>query len=64
MFFAENLLKIKGYTKGLLRITPRDEDGNAITEFKDIGLPREHILLADELRRVQNGEVEDAGATP
>ena len=62
-FFARNLLKIRGYTKGLLRITPRDSYGEAIKEFADSGLPREHLLLANELRRLQNGEVDDPDAT-
>lgn len=64
LFFAENLLKVRSLTKGIIRITPRDEDGNPITSFPDSGLPREHILLADELRRVENGEVNDPEAIP
>jgi hypothetical protein len=63
-FFAENLLKVRNLTKGIIRITPRDENGVPITSFSDSGLPREHILLADELRRVENGEVNDPEAIP
>ena len=57
LFCAQNLLKIRNLTKGVIRITPRDDDGNELTEFPDSGLPREHILLADELSRIQHGEV-------
>lgn len=64
LFFAENLLKVRNLTKGVIRITPRDDNGNPITSFADSGLPREHILLADELRRVENGEVSDPEAIP
>lgn len=64
LFFAENLLKVRNLTKGIIRITPRDDNGNPITSFPDSGLPREHILLADELRRVENGEVSDPEAIP
>ncbi len=57
LFFAQNLLKINRLTKGVIRITPRDDAGQPITKFADTGLPREHVLLADELRRVQQGGV-------
>lgn len=63
-FFARNLFKIRNFTKGVLRITPRDEAGNPITTFADSGLPREHILLADELLRISIGEVTDPSAQP
>ncbi|MEW6709711.1 MAG: metallophosphoesterase [Candidatus Riflebacteria bacterium] len=64
LYFAQNLFKIRDMSKGIIRITPRDEAGNAITTFPDSGLPREHILLAEELRRVADGEVTDPQAQP
>lgn len=64
LFCAENLLKINKLTKGVIRITPRDDAGQPITKFADSGLPREHVLLADELRRVQAGGVVDASEMP
>ena len=64
LFFAKNLLKITGYSKGLLRIIPRDNGGKAITQFLGLGLPKEHILIAAELKRVHNGELSDPNAKP
>ncbi len=64
LYFAQNLFKIRDLSKGIIRITPRDEEGKAITVFADSGLPREHVLLAEELRRVANGEVNDPQAQP
>jgi len=64
LFCAENLLKINKLTKGVIRITPCDDAGQPITKFADSGLPREHILLADELRRVQQGGVVDPAEMP
>jgi len=64
LYFAQNLFKIRDMSKGIIRITPRDDQGNPITVFADSGLPREHVLLAEELRRAANGEVNDPQAQP
>lgn len=64
LYFAQNLFKIRDLSKGIIRITPRDEEGKPITVFADSGLPREHVLLAEELRRVASGEVNDPQAQP
>lgn len=64
LYFAQNLFKVRDMSKGIIRITPRDDSGNPITVFPDSGLPREHILLAEELRRVANGETNDPQAQP
>lgn len=63
-YFALNLFKIRNFTKGILRITPRDDEGKALTTFPDSGLPREHILLAQELMRLANGECTDPSIMP
>ncbi len=64
IYFGQSLFKIRDMSKGIIRITPRDDAGNAITTFPDSGLPREHILLAEELRRVADGEVNNPQAQP
>lgn len=63
-YFALNLFKIRNFTKGILRITPRDDEGKALTTFPDSGLPREHILLAHELLRLSNDETTDPSILP
>lgn len=61
-FFAKNLLKITGYTKGLLRIVPRDAKGIAITKFKSTKLSKEHLLLAEELQRNPTSKLTEPNA--